>query len=212
MSLFLFFFAFHFVLLFIFEKEGMSKEGETTTTTTTTGTGLSAEEERRELEQAFVDCARYNDLEVLIAAIGEEPELVPDARDGFGNTALHMAAANGHAEVVRVLLSRKGSAPFSARGADAFQAFLDARNESGNTALHWAAQNNRAAVVRLLCEAGARVDIPNASGKTPLNEANMRAYEDVIVELLKATPDEVIDREQRLRGAGMCAEPSAGQP
>lgn len=178
----------------------MSGEGETTAK-------LSPEEERRELEEAFVECARYNDLEVLIGAIKEEPELVADARDGFGNTALHMAAANGHEEVVRVLLSRRCSVPFSARGADAFQQFLDARNESGNTALHWAAQNNRAAVVRMLCEAGARVDIPNSSGKTPLNEANMRAYEDVIVELLKATPDEVIDREQRLRGAGVCAGP-----
>ena len=207
MPFFFFFVAFFFVVVV---QEGMSGEGETTSAAATTK--LSPEEERRELEQAFVDCARYNDLEVLIAAIKEEPELVADARDGFGNTALHMGAANGHEEVVRVLLSRKSSVPFSARGADAFQRFLDARNESGNTALHWAAQNNRAAVVRMLCEAGARVDIPNAAGKTPLNEANMRAYEDVIVELLKATPDEVIDREQRLRGAGVCAAPGSTRP
>ena len=169
---------------------------------------LTPEEERKELEQAFVDCARYNDLDVLIAAIKEDPDLLPDSRDAHGNSALHMASANGFQDVVRVLLSRKNSAPFDKRPAGEFQRFLDAQNENGNTALHWAAQNNRKDIVRMLCEAGARVDITNSNGKTPLNEANLRAYEDVIVELLKATPDEVINREQNARGAGMCAAPA----
>ena len=165
------------------------------------------EEERKELEQAFVDCARYHDLEVLIAAINEEPDLVPDARDAHGNSALHMAVANGHTDVVRVLLSRRNAEPFATRGPDSFQRFLDAQNESGSTALHWGAQNNRKEAVRLLCEAGARVDIPNAAGNTPLTEANLRAYEDIIVELLKATPEDVIQREQAARGAGVFTKP-----
>lgn len=53
-----------------------------------------------------------------------------------GNTALHMACANGHAAIARLLL---------ARGARA-----DARNASGNTPLHWAAMNGHLACVKAL--------------------------------------------------------------
>ena len=153
---------------------------------------------REELYEAFVDCARYNDIGTLIAAIAEDPSLVNEAHDRHGNTALHMAAANGYVDVIRVLLGRKEKEPFNG-DMSKFQMFLDATNESGNTAVHWAAQNNKAGCIKVLCEAGARADIKNEAGKTPLNEANMRVYEECIFEILKNIPEETIQKEQKER-------------
>ncbi|KAL1893601.1 ankyrin repeat-containing protein [Sporothrix stenoceras] len=77
-------------------------------------------------------------LEVLTAAV-----------DAGKNTPLHMAGANGHKDIVSLILSEIKSGEKPAR-----QSFLDATNSFGNTALHWAAMNGHLDVVKLLVEEG----------------------------------------------------------
>ncbi|XRB14766.1 hypothetical protein RI054_09g46060 [Pseudoscourfieldia marina] len=108
-----------------------------------------------QLSEQAVDCARYGDHDDLLF-------LLKDTRiDGAvawdNKTALHMAAANGHASIVDVLVER---------GAD-----VDVPNAEGSTALHWACVNGQAQVARKLVDAGASVAVLNKSSRTPLDEA-----------------------------------------
>ena len=54
-----------------------------------------------------------------------------------GNTALHMASANGHVACMELLL-KSGAAAGTA-------------NRAGNTPLHWAVENGQEAAVRFVC-------------------------------------------------------------
>ena len=62
--------------------------------------------------------------------------LMVDVQDEQGKTALMMAAANGHEEIVEVLLTKKPN--------------LLLQNKSGNTALHWAAYMGRKKITQIL--------------------------------------------------------------
>ncbi|KAJ1640400.1 ankyrin repeat-containing domain protein, partial [Pavlovales sp. CCMP2436] len=73
--------------------------------------------------------ARYGELDELRAALEAGADV--SYADGGGSTALHMACANGHVEIARILLD--AGAPFTA-------------NASGNTPLHWAVQNGHESV------------------------------------------------------------------
>ncbi len=64
-----------------------------------------------------------------------------NAVNGTGLTALHLAASNGHIDVLTTLLKH--------------DAYVDATDESGWTALHHAANNDCKVVVRLLTNWGA---------------------------------------------------------
>lgn len=94
----------------------------------------------------IVEFARYGELQII-----EELERLDllhrlrEATDSRGNTALHMAAANGHTEVVRFILKAVGDD----------KAFVNRLNSENNTALHWACLNGHADVVQALLESGA---------------------------------------------------------
>lgn len=82
----------------------------------------------------------------------------PSHADGSGYTALHYAAARGHADVVRYLLSRPGVG-------------LDAQSTKGETPLALAAKNSHEGVVRLLLRQGADPRIgPPVAGSEAIRE------------------------------------------
>ena len=65
------------------------------------------------------------------------------------NTALHMSSANGHYEVVKLLLKQKE------------RVNIDVLNDSGNTPLHYASLNGKIEIVKLLLEYKANAKILN---------------------------------------------------
>ncbi|KAH9994211.1 hypothetical protein BJV77DRAFT_1101335, partial [Russula vinacea] len=88
------------------------------------------------VEDLILSC-RYGDLDDVksfIDCFGTVP--VGEARDENGNNVLHMASANGHTELLDILLPIVPSS------------LLSARNRAGSTALHWAALNSQLGAAR----------------------------------------------------------------
>jgi len=94
--------------------------------------------------------------------------------DRAGRTALHYAAGDGDAALVKELLA-SGMA-------------CGVADDSGWTPLHFAAQKSAPQIVQLLLEAGADVDPRDSNGNTPLFKAvfSSRGNGDVI-KLLRAS-------------------------
>jgi ankyrin repeat protein len=84
-----------------------------------------------------------------------------DARDSEVYTALHLATANGHEGVVRLLAE--------------MEADIAAEDEKGEMALHMAAANGYGGVVRLLLENGADIEAKVGPG-----QGNISSYVDNI--------------------------------
>jgi len=139
---------------------------------------------------------RTSELEDLLS---HSPDLV-DARDGFGLSPLHYAVAAGRTELIPLLVragadveargSRRGCTPlFYASGhPTALRALLDAgadpnaKATRGHTALHSAAEMGFRDAAEILLEYGARTDLPDSEGRTPIDLAE----DPEVVELLLA--------------------------
>jgi ankyrin repeat protein len=80
--------------------------------------------------------------------------------------ALHMAAANGHEDVLRRLLEAGADPGLS--------------NAEGNTALHWAALNGASGAASALLAAGASPSALNAHEETPVDAALGRGHQSVV--------------------------------
>jgi len=91
-----------------------------------------------------------------------------------------MAAANGHADAIRLLLSK---------GADPSPKTKD----GGNTPLHWACLNGHGAATTALLEGGASPSALNSVERTPVDEALGGAHQETILGVM---------REFAARGAG----------
>jgi ankyrin repeat protein len=102
-------------------------------------------------------CARYGELEDMVAILDEGVVPVDYQNDGL-NTALHYVSANGNLECIRELL-RRGARSLG--------------NSSGNTPLHWAVQNKHLeATNELLANLpGCDVLLKNDFGRSSLTEA-----------------------------------------
>ncbi|KAF4147030.1 Ankyrin repeats (many copies) [Phytophthora infestans] len=124
----------------------------------------------------FYECAAEGDLECLEEILDSGRVGVNDVDvDGF--TALMVAAAEGHRDVVRALLRR---------GAD-----VGVRtHELRSTALHFAAKNGDAEIVAALCECDtAVVDSWNVNADTPLIWACIEGRAEAVKVLLKHGAD-----------------------
>ncbi|KAL2176378.1 ankyrin repeat-containing domain protein [Thermothelomyces heterothallicus CBS 202.75] len=122
-----------------------------------------------------------DELTSLLSSLAEREKVTPaqlliSAKDEGKSTCLHMAAGNGHADIVAFLLSYFPPAAAAAAEDEEKrkqkQAFLDAPNEYGNTGLHWAALGGHLAVVKLLVEHGASVALANDKNYVPLDLAS----------------------------------------
>ena len=105
---------------------------------------------------------RTNLVEVFLSS---SAEVNVDVRDKQLKTPLHYAARDGIDEAATILIHN---------GTD-----LNAVDVDGNAALHFAASNDDAALVELLITRGAKIDIENGKGETPLWQALRSGVEKV---------------------------------
>merc|ERR1711939_589638 len=134
-------------------------------------TMAQAQPTQEEIED-LVLCARYGgeeelgDMQAFVERYGEH--WLAQATDDRGNTCLHMASANGHANILSFLLPRLDSAA------------LLALNGAGSSALHWAALNFQLGSLEALCACGqerlpdAAFTQTNARGLSALQDAQER--------------------------------------
>jgi ankyrin repeat protein len=87
-----------------------------------------------------------------------------------GNTPLHIAAEEGHKQIVELLIAN--------------DAQKDIQGDTKYTALHYAVLKEKNDVVKLLVDEGARLDIQDINGYTPLHLAAKHGYKDAIGLLL----------------------------
>lgn len=90
------------------------------------------------------------------------------AADSSGCLPIHWAAAHGAPAVVLAALSSNSPD------------FINAVDESGMTPLHHAATMNRLEAARWLVNSGAKIDLPDKSGRTAKDIAEQRSYLDFV--------------------------------
>jgi ankyrin repeat protein len=128
-----------------------------------------------------------------------------NTRDSLGRTPLLWAIANGHSDVVKLLLEtgkvradgkdRYGQTPLlwaAQSGHDAVvkvllehQVEANTKDEDGRTLLSWAAENGHEAVAKLLLDHQVEADAKDNYGQTPLFRAAVGGHEDVVKLLLE---------------------------
>ncbi|GBB99504.1 hypothetical protein RclHR1_03540023 [Rhizophagus clarus] len=140
-----------------------------------TGTQKTHSALSEEVIEEVIACARYGELEELRTIINLYPATYLELKDDQGNTALHMASANGHLEIVRFIIQTLGSS---------LKKIVNTQNDSGNTPLHWSALNGHEKVVELLIKNGSDAKTKNRAGRTPMFEAQQNNHEKVVEFLL----------------------------
>lgn len=99
-----------------------------------------------------------------------------------GQTMLHLAAMLGFSDLIRTLIR--------------YDIDLDARDRNGYTALHYATLAKSKECAKLLIDSGADLEVVNALGKTPQEQASFGFFEDIISERSDDSGDEE-DEESR---------------
>ena len=95
-------------------------------------------------------------------------------QDGEGRTALHLAARNGHQEIVSLLMKRSPDPPE-----------LAARDNNGRTALHLASQHGHNGIAKTLADAWKKgIDAKDNDGCTPLRLASQAGHSKIVDILL----------------------------
>jgi len=120
----------------------------------------------------LLECSRYGELEDLTYLLDAGAD-INYRRPEDGSTALHMASANGHLEIVSLLLSRGAK---------------HAANNAGNTPLHWACLNGKSEVAAKLlstCAPGEiDVYVKNVQGKSAFTVAISNGHEELARSML----------------------------
>ena len=114
----------------------------------------------------FIEAAKKGFLDTFIEILTEESparKIDINSTNVIGNTALMMAAGNGHPGMVEGLIE--------------YKAQLDMQNRFGKSALIFAALNGEAECVDLLLKAGANKDLKDEDGKTALELAQQYQFD-----------------------------------
>ena len=126
-----------------------------------------SKEENLTLEEYYLECARFGELSDLKEAMKDATkEFNVNLVDFGGNTALHLASANGFIDVVKYLVND-------------LHCDINPKNKSQSTPLSWAAFNGQKAVVEFLLEKGADFDTKNINGKKPSELAYDSGFYDI---------------------------------
>eukprot|EP00300_Choanocystis_sp_HF-7_P013896 c18494_g1_i1.p1 GENE.c18494_g1_i1~~c18494_g1_i1.p1 ORF type:complete len:259 (+),score=41.25 c18494_g1_i1:37-777(+) len=155
--------------------------------------------------KGVVEAIEQGRPDVLQSKFDQEPGLIQERLDRRGSTALHHAAANGHANIAAILIQR--GADINATNYDGWTplhlvahhghddvglvllqngANIDAVNAEGWTALAIASHIDQLQMVKLLVAHGANLNIVCNDGRAPLYLAAMRGHSKTCQELLRA--------------------------
>ncbi|KAG1673305.1 hypothetical protein FOA52_002585 [Chlamydomonas sp. UWO 241] len=143
--------------------------------------------------QPLWDAAGAGDVAALRLLLPSADPDIAVATDEYGSTALMIAARNGHAEAMRLLLDRK---PANAG------AMLVAADGHGRTPLVMAAAGGHVDAMRLLLEhpfadAASMLETPDSRGRTALTVAAMHGHVDamrLLVDHPSANPADLLMR------------------
>eukprot|EP00117_Sycon_ciliatum_P021223 scpid19736/ scgid18665/ Transient receptor potential cation channel subfamily A member 1 homolog len=102
-------------------------------------------------------------------------EILMLTTDNEGNACVHLAALNGHTEVVGLCLETLDN--------------INVQNSHGSTALHLASLNGHLDTVKLLCERGANIQMADNDLMTALHRATMFDRQDIVAYLLEKDKD-----------------------
>ena len=139
------------------------------------------------------------------------------SRNNYGQTALHLAAEQGHEVVVQLLIDREAvisvrdeegsmlshqpawssnQAATQLPPSEGADIVVNIQNKNGETALHSAAHWGHEEVVQLLLSSGADATLRNDDGQTALHCAAYRGHEEMVQLLLSSGADvSLVDKD-----------------
>jgi ankyrin repeat protein len=132
----------------------------------------------QDIDQIFFKAIENHNLEIVKVFLSN---VDIDAKDIYGETALHWAVIIGNKEIVKLLIERG----------------VDINSQDGlfeSTALHLAAQNRHLEIVESLLSKGAKIETQNKYGRTALGIAAREGHKDV-VELLAASGADILGKQ-----------------
>ncbi|KAM9994583.1 hypothetical protein ACTFIZ_007730 [Dictyostelium cf. discoideum] len=136
------------------------------------------------INQRLINAAKRGEEEnVEEFVLDPENKVDINCTDSIGETSLHWAAKNNHAEVIKVLIRLKANV-------NAVQA------GSLDTPLHKAAFKNNLDAIRILVVDGkANTNLKNKDDRTPLQLANDVECRKLLVPSVDTSVDDVVDEE-----------------
>jgi ankyrin repeat protein len=122
-----------------------------------------------ETEKTILKASEKRDLATVHSLINSNADLdiVNTTISFFGLSPLHLAAENGHLQVVDLLISKNANVN-------------EKEKETGFTPLHLAAKEGHLKIAEVLIAKGAEVIAKSNDDKTPLDLANQNNHEDMI--------------------------------